>query len=87
MSYKRKNAIRLRSIILYGIHGNLTVSKAAEILKINRTNLSRVLTGKAELSIELAKKIEYFFRYDGLALLQMQLADKYEEQKDSKEGE
>ena len=49
------------------------------MLKISRPALSDVLNGKAELSMQLAKKIEVVFRYDGLALMEMQLQDKWGE--------
>jgi len=71
------NASRLRAVILNGIHGSISVTKAATMLDAGRVNLSRVLNGNADLSIELAKKIEYIFQHDGLELLKMQLTDKY----------
>lgn len=79
-TYKRKNAVRLRGIILDGVHGKINIKTAADMLKIGRPALSNLLNGKSELSIELAKKIEYIFRYKGLSLLQWQLTDKYKEE-------
>ena len=82
MSDRCDNASRLRAVILNGIHGSISVTKAATMLDVGRVNLSRVLNGKADLSIELAKKIEYIFQYDGLELLKMQLTDKYNKGKE-----
>lgn len=55
-------------------HFGLTVSAAAERLRITRPNLTRVLKGQAELSAELAAKIEAAFGVDPLLLLNMQAA-------------
>ena len=83
-NHKRKTATRLRAIILNGHYGELSVSKAAEMLNIGRPNLSNVLNGKAELSIELAQQIEWVFKYDALELLKMQLEDKFREIKEKR---
>jgi len=52
----------------------LTVSRAAAILKIRRATLSDLLAGKAALSPEMALRIEKAFGPDMDHLLQMQLA-------------
>lgn len=52
----------------------LTVSKAAEILKVRRATLSDLLHGKAALTPEMALRIEKAFRPDMNHLLRMQLA-------------
>jgi addiction module HigA family antidote len=52
----------------------LTVSKAAEILRVRRATLSDLLTGKAALSPEMALRIEKAFGPDMNHLLRMQLA-------------
>lgn len=53
---------------------DLSVSKAAEILKVRRATLSDLLTGKAALSAEMALRIEKAFGPDMDHLLRMQLA-------------
>ncbi|MBI4470267.1 MAG: HigA family addiction module antidote protein [Acidobacteria bacterium] len=52
----------------------LTVSKAAEILKVRRATLSDLLHGKAALTPEMALRIEKAFGPDMDHLLRMQLA-------------
>jgi addiction module HigA family antidote len=54
-------------------HG-LTVSKAAEVLKVRRATLSDLLRGKAGLTPEMALRIEKAFGPDMHHLLRMQLA-------------
>jgi addiction module HigA family antidote len=51
----------------------LTVSKAAEILKVRRATLSDLLHGKASLTPEMALRIEKAFGPDMDHLLRMQL--------------
>ena len=52
----------------------LTVTKAAEILKVRRATLSDLLHGKAALTAEMALRIEKAFGPDINHLLSMQLA-------------
>jgi antitoxin HigA-1 len=52
----------------------LSVSKAAEILKVRRATLSDLLHGKASLTPEMALRIEKAFGPDMDHLLRMQLA-------------
>ena len=52
----------------------LTVSKAAEILKVRRATLSDLLHGKAALTPEMALRIEKAFGPDMDHLLRMQVA-------------
>jgi addiction module HigA family antidote len=52
----------------------LTVSKAAEILKVRRATFSDLLHGKAALTPEMALRIEKAFGPDMNHLLRMQLA-------------
>lgn len=52
----------------------LSVSKAAEILKVRRATLSDLLRGKASLTPEMALRIEKAFGPDMTHLLRMQLA-------------
>ena len=52
----------------------LTVTKAAEILKIRRATLSDLLHGKAALTPDMALRIEKAFGPDMDHLLRMQLA-------------
>ena len=52
----------------------LSVSKAADILKVRRATLSDLLAGKAALSPEMAHSIEKAFGPDMYHLLRMQLA-------------
>ena len=52
----------------------LSVSKAAEILKVRRATLSDLLAGKASLSAEMALRIEKAFGPEMDHLLRMQLA-------------
>ncbi len=52
----------------------LSVSKAAEILKVRRATLSDLLHGKAVLTPEMALRIEKAFGPDMNHLLHMQLA-------------
>jgi len=51
----------------------LTVSKAAEILKVRRATLSDLLHGKSALTPEMALRIEKAFGPDMDHLLRMQL--------------
>ena len=53
---------------------DLTVSKAADILKVRRATLSDLLHGKAALTPEMALRIEKAFGPDMNHLLRMQLA-------------
>jgi antitoxin HigA-1 len=52
----------------------LSVSKAAEILRVRRATLSDLLHGKAALTPEMALRIEKAFGPDMDHLLRMQLA-------------
>jgi addiction module HigA family antidote len=52
----------------------LSVSKAAEVLKVRRATLSDLLHGKAALTAEMALRIEKAFGPDMDHLLRMQLA-------------
>jgi len=52
----------------------LSVSKAAEILKVRRATLSDLLNGKAALTPDMALRIEKAFGPDMAHLLRMQLA-------------
>lgn len=52
----------------------LSVSKAAEILKVRRATLSDLLNGKAGLTPEMALRIEKAFGPEMDHLLRMQLA-------------
>jgi addiction module HigA family antidote len=52
----------------------LTVSMAAEILKVRRATLSDLLQGKSALTPEMAMRIELAFGPDMNHLLRMQLA-------------
>jgi len=52
----------------------LTVSRAAEILRVRRATLSDLLRGKASLTAEMALRIEKAFGPDMDHLLRMQLA-------------
>ena len=52
----------------------LTVTKAAEILKVRRATLSDLLHGKAALTPDMALRIEKAFGPDMDHLLRMQLA-------------
>jgi plasmid maintenance system antidote protein VapI len=71
----------LRGIILQS--GRETVTDAARLLRIGRPALSNVLNGNAELSVELAAKIEDVYRYSALALLQYQAARKLREYRET----
>lgn len=53
---------------------DLSVSKAAAILKVRRATLSDLLAGKAALSAEMALRIEKAFGPEMDHLLRMQLA-------------
>jgi antitoxin HigA-1 len=53
---------------------NLSVVKAAAILKVRRATLSDLLAGKAALSADMALRIEKAFGPDMDHLLRMQLA-------------
>src|SRR3990172_751522 len=53
---------------------DLSVSRAAAILKVRRATLSDLLAGKAALSPEMALRLEKAFGPDMDHLLQMQLA-------------
>ena len=52
----------------------LSVTKAAEVLKVRRATLSDLLNSKASLSPEMALRIEKAFGPDMNHLLRMQLA-------------
>jgi antitoxin HigA-1 len=52
----------------------LSVSKAAEVLKVRRATLSDLLRGKAALTPEMALRIEKAFGPDMDHLLRMQVA-------------
>ena len=64
------DVIRTEIIIPLG----LSVSKAAEILKVRRATLSDLLHGKGALTPEMALRIEKAFGPDMNHLLRMQLA-------------
>jgi addiction module HigA family antidote len=53
---------------------DLSVSKAADILKVRRATLSDLLNGKSALTPEMALRIEMAFGPDMDHLLRMQLA-------------
>ena len=53
---------------------NLSVTKAADILKVRRATLSDLLHGKAGLTPEMALRIEMAFGPEMNHLLRMQLA-------------
>jgi len=53
---------------------SLSVSKAAQILKVRRATLSHLLHGKSALTPEMALRIEKAFGPDMEHLLRMQLA-------------
>jgi plasmid maintenance system antidote protein VapI len=61
----------------------LTVTEAAERLKIARPNLSNVVNGNAALSIELALKVEREFGVDARRLLIAQLDENIAEARDA----
>jgi plasmid maintenance system antidote protein VapI len=63
--------IILRAIVL-GSPERMTVTEAAKRLRIGRVALSNVLNGNADLSVDLAARIEDVFRYSALDLLQRQ---------------
>lgn len=52
----------------------LSVSKAAEVLKVRRATLSDLLRGKSALTPEMALRLEMAFGPDMNHLLRMQLA-------------
>lgn len=52
----------------------LTISKAADVLKVRRATLSDLLRGKAALTPEMAFRIEKAFGPDMDHLLRMQVA-------------
>jgi antitoxin HigA-1 len=52
----------------------LTVSAAAQVLKVRRSTLSDLLNGKAALSADMALRLEKAFRVDMDHLLRMQVA-------------
>jgi addiction module HigA family antidote len=62
----------IRTEIVHAL--GLSVSKAAEILKVRRATLSDLLRGKAALTPEMALRIEKAFGPDMDHLLRMQLA-------------
>jgi plasmid maintenance system antidote protein VapI len=70
--------IILRAIIL-GAPEYRTVTAAARMLRIGRPALSNVLNGNADLSVELAARIEDVFQYSALDLLRRQAALKLAE--------
>ncbi|MCF6807359.1 HigA family addiction module antitoxin [Thiotrichales bacterium 19S9-12] len=53
-------------------HPELTISKAAEYLKITRVALSRVLNAKSALTPDLAAKVEKVFGIKASLLLKIQ---------------
>jgi antitoxin HigA-1 len=53
---------------------NLSIAKAADILKVRRATLSDLLNGKSALTPEMALRIEKAFGPDMDHLLRMQLA-------------
>ena len=71
----------LRSVIL-GSPRERTITVAANMLRIGRPALSNVLNGNAELSVELAARIEDVFRYSALDLLYKQAEAKLNEYRD-----
>lgn len=70
---------RLPTMLRAIMGADLNISVAAKKLGIGRPALSNVLNGNAELSLELAAKIEDVFNYSGLALLQEQTQQKWHE--------
>jgi addiction module HigA family antidote len=62
----------IRTVILEPL--GLSVSRAAEILKVRRATLSDLLHGKAALTAEMALRIEKAFGPDMNHLLRVQLA-------------
>jgi addiction module HigA family antidote len=52
----------------------LSISGAADVLKVRRATLSDLLNGKATLSPDMALRIEKAFGVDMAHLLQMQVA-------------
>lgn len=52
-------------------HYHLSITDAAQVLKITRPNLSNVLNGKSAMSPELAAKIENAFGVSAELLLSM----------------
>lgn len=59
--------------------GSENISGAAIALNITRSALSRVLNGKAELSIELALRIESIYGLNADELLTAQLKNKIDQ--------
>lgn len=66
----------LQSIVL---RNGRNVTEAAQRLRIGRPALSNVLNGNAELSLELAIRIEDVFQYSAAALLHYQVDQKIAE--------
>ena len=62
---------------------DMTVTAAAELLNIGRPALSRVLNGKASLSLELAERIQIVFGFPTEELLKMQASYSAEISKNS----
>jgi antitoxin HigA-1 len=62
----------IRSEIIEAL--GLSISKAADILKVRRATLSDLLNGKSALAPEMALRIEKAFGPDMDHLLRMQLA-------------
>ena len=62
---------------------DMTVTAAAELLNIGRPALSRVLNGKASLSLELAERIQIVFGFPAEELLKMQASYSAEISKNS----
>lgn len=72
-------AIRIRRAI-EGL--GLNISEAAELLGINRVNLSHVLNGRAGVSVRLAVKIEENLGLCARVLLINQLDDQLEKERE-----
>ena len=62
---------------------DMTITAAAELLNIGRPALSRVLNGKASLSLELAERIQIVFGFPTEELLKMQASYSAEISKNS----
>jgi len=53
--------------------GDVSVTELAARLDVGRPALSKLLNGRADLSVEMAWKIEKLTGFSGLALLKMQI--------------
>ncbi len=66
------NGIHVGEIIRNIIPSEIHTTKAAKMLKTSRANLSNLLNGNRDLSVEMATKIEDVFYYKAVALLEHQ---------------